>query len=163
MPSISFQTLFFVQAFKIVVDSLNFSMLLLKILWDDWLFFNDFRFKWTATAAIGIHPTKVWLSQLVNFKNAIWTWGHFRKTICNTFCFKLWKMPQKHMTAFGASCMNRALVFEWHKRFKEGSESVRDYERCGMSKNVNTPELIGQSVRVRVTVLRFYGSSGRDS
>ena len=23
-------------------------------------------------------------------------------------------------TAFGASCMNRASVFEWHKRFKEG-------------------------------------------
>ena len=34
--------------------------------------FYDFRFKWTATAAIGIHPTKAWLSQLVNFKNAIW-------------------------------------------------------------------------------------------
>ena len=28
-------------------------------------------------------------------------------------------------TAFGASCMNRASVFEWHKRFKEGRESVR--------------------------------------
>ena len=34
--------------------------------------FYDFRFKWTATTAIGIHPTKAWLSQLVNFKNAIW-------------------------------------------------------------------------------------------
>ena len=39
--------------------------------------FYDFRFKWTATAEIGIHPTKAWLSQLVNFKNAIWTWEHF--------------------------------------------------------------------------------------
>ena len=38
--------------------------------------FYDFRFKWTATAGIGIHPTKAWLSQLVNFKNAIWKWGH---------------------------------------------------------------------------------------
>ena len=47
-------------------------------------------------------------------------------------------------TAFGASCMNRASVFELHKRFKEGRESVRDYERCGRSKEVNTPELIGQ-------------------
>ena len=47
-------------------------------------------------------------------------------------------------TAFGASCMNRASVFEWHKRFKEGRESVRDNERCGRSKEVNTPELIGQ-------------------
>ncbi len=56
-------------------------------------------------------------------------------------------------TAFGASGMNRALVFEWHKRFKEDRESVRDDGRCGRSKEVNTPELIGQ--RVRVTMLRF--------
>ena len=44
-------------------------------------------------------------------------------------------------------------------RFKEGRESVRDDERCGRSKEVNTPELIGQRVRVRlrvkVTMLRF--------
>ena len=32
---------------------------------------------------------------------------------------------------------------------------MRDGERCGRSKEVNTPELIGQSVRVRVTMLRF--------
>ena len=55
--------------------------------------------------------------------------------------------------------MNRASVFEWHKRFKEGRESVRDVERCGKGKEVNTPELIGQRirvrVRVRVTMLRF--------
>ena len=56
-------------------------------------------------------------------------------------------------TAFGASCMNRAAVFEWYKRFKEGTESVMDDERYGRSKEVNTPELIGQ--RVRVTMLRF--------
>ena len=54
--------------------------------------------------------------------------------------------------AFRPSCMNRASVFAWHKRFKEGRESVRDGERCGRSKEVNTPELIGQRVRVRVTV-----------
>ena len=47
-------------------------------------------------------------------------------------------------TAFRLSCMNRASVFEWHKRFKEGRDSVRDDERCGRSKGVNTPELIGQ-------------------
>ena len=40
--------------------------------------------------------------------------------------------------------MNRASVFEWHKRFKEGRESVRDDERCGRSREVRTPELIGQ-------------------
>ena len=34
--------------------------------------------------------------------------------------------------------------FYWHKRFKEGRESVRDDERCGRFKEVRTPELIGQ-------------------
>ena len=51
--------------------------------------------------------------------------------------------------------MNQASVFEWHKRFKEARESVKDDERCGRSKVVNTPELISQKVRVRVTMLRF--------
>ena len=73
------------------------------------------------------------------------------------FCFKLGKVATVTygmlQTAFGASCMNRASVFEWHKRFKEGTESVRDNERCGRSKKVNTPELIGQTVRN--TMLRF--------
>ena len=54
-------------------------------------------------------------------------------------------------TAFRPSCMNRASVFEWHKRFKEGRESVRGDERCGRSKEVNTPQLFGQRIRVRVT------------
>ena len=58
-------------------------------------------------------------------------------------------------TAFRPSCMNRASVFEWHKRFEEGRESVRDDERCGRSKEVNTPEVIGQWVRVRISMLRF--------
>ena len=58
-------------------------------------------------------------------------------------------------TAFRPSCMNQASVFEWHKRFKEARESVRDDERCGRSNKVNTPELISQRVTVRVTMLRF--------
>ena len=47
-------------------------------------------------------------------------------------------------TAFGASCMNRASYFEWEKRFKEDRELLRDDERCGRSKEVRIPELIGQ-------------------
>ena len=74
-------------------------------------------------------------------------------------CFKLVKNATETygmlQTAFGASFINRASVFEWHKRFKEGRESVMDDERCGRSKEVNTPELIGQTVRVRVTMLRI--------
>ena len=65
------------------------------------------------------------------------------------FSFKLGKndATETHgmlQTAFRLSCMNRASVFEWHKRFKEARESVRDDERCGRSKEVNRPELIGQ-------------------
>ena len=75
------------------------------------------------------------------------------------FCFRLGKNATETcgmlQTAFGASCMNQAPVFEWHKGFKEGRESVRDDEKCGRSEEVNTLELIGQTVRVRVTMLRF--------
>ena len=52
--------------------------------------------------------------------------------------------------------MNRTSVFEWHKRFKKGRESVRDDERYGRSKEDNIPQLIDQRVRVTVTMLRFY-------
>ena len=59
--------------------------------------FFDFRFKWTATAGIGIYPTKAWLSQLVNFKmqsDTLEEWYAIK------FCFKLGKMPQKRMECF---------------------------------------------------------------
>ena len=77
------------------------------------------------------------------------------------FRFKLAKNPTEMygmlQTAFRPSCMNRASVFECHKRFKEGRESVRNDKRCVRSKEVNIPDLIGQTVRVRlrVTMLRF--------
>ena len=74
------------------------------------------------------------------------------------FCFILGKKSTETygilQTDFGASCMNRTSAFEWHK---ESRESVGDDERCGKSKDVNTPEFIGQrvTVRERVTMLRF--------
>ena len=49
--------------------------------------------------------------------------------------------------------MNQASVFVWQMRFKEGRESLKEDERCGRSKEVSTPELIGQTVWV--TILRF--------
>ena len=64
------------------------------------------------------------------------------------FCFKLGKSATETygilQSVFRPSCMNQASVFEWHKRFKEGRESVSDDERYGRSKEVRTPELIGQ-------------------
>ena len=75
------------------------------------------------------------------------------------FCFKLGKNSTETygmlQTAFRPSCMNRASVFEWHKRFKESRESMMDDERCARSKEVNTPKVIGRRVRVRATMLRF--------
>ena len=38
---------------------------------------------------------------------------------------------------------------------------MRDYERCERSKEVNTSELIGQRVRVRVTMLRLLREFGK--
>ena len=61
-------------------------------------------------------------------------------------CFKLGKNATETygmlQTAFRPFCMNPASVFEWHKRFMEGRESVRADERCGRSKEVNIAELI---------------------
>ena len=59
------------------------------------------------------------------------------------FCFKFEKNATETygilQSAFQPSCMNRASVLGWHKRFKEGRESVRDNERSGRSKEVNIP------------------------
>ena len=148
---------YFVQGFKIVVDSWKFSILLLYILWDNW-------------PILMISASNEQLQQQLEYtllKPDFHSWwiskmqcGHedtLEERYAIKFCFKLGKNPRETygmlQTAFGASCMNRAWVFEWHKRFKEGRQSVRDDERCGRSKEVNTPQLIGQ--RVRVTILRF--------
>ena len=114
-----------------------------------WLInFYDFRFKWTATARVWIHHTKTWLSQLVDFKMQSGREDTLEERYSIKSCFKLGKNATETYamlrTAFGQSSMNRVSVFEWHKRFKEGRESVRDDERCGKSKEVRTPELIGQ-------------------
>ena len=76
--------------------------------------FYDFSFKWTATAAIGIHPTKDWLSQLANFKiqsDTLEEWCAIK------FCFKLGKNTTETygilQTAFWPFCMNQSSVFEW--------------------------------------------------
>ena len=151
MPSISFQT-FFVQAFKIVVDSWKFSILLLFILWDDWLIFrisdsNEQQQQQLEYTLRKPDCHSCWISKMQSLEE--------RYAIKS--CFKLGKNATETygmlQIAFRASCMYRASVFEGHKRFKEGTDSVRDDERCARSKELNTPELIGQ--RVRVTVWRF--------
>ena len=153
--TISFQN-FFVQAFKIVVDSWKFTMLLLYILWDDWPIFmisasNQQLQQQLEYTLLKPDCHSWWISKIQS--------NTLEERYAIKLCFKLVKNVTETYgmlhTAFGASCMNRAWVFEWPKRFKEGRESVRDHERCGRSKRVNTPELFGLTVRVRVTMLRF--------
>ena len=150
---------FFVQAFKIGVDSWKFTMLLPYILWDDWPIFMisrsnkqlQLQFEYTLLKP-DCHSW--WISEMqYGCEDTL------EERYAIKLCFKLGKnateMYGMLLTAFGASWMNRASVFEWHKRFKEDRESVRDDEKCGRSKEVNTPEFIGQRVRVRVTMLMF--------
>ena len=59
-------------------------------------------------------------------------------------------------TAFGPSCMNRSSVFEWHKRFEEGRESEREFERC-RSKEVRTPELMAKGLGLGLLCWGFKG------
>ena len=84
-----------------------------------------------------------WISKMQSGREGPWEEWYAIK-----FGFKLGKNATERygilQTTFGASCINRASVFEWHKRFNEGRESVRDDEGCGRSKEVRTPELIGQ-------------------
>ena len=134
---------FFVQAFKIVIDSWKFCMLLLYILWDYRLIFM-------------ISGSKEELQQQLEYtllKPDCHSWGiskiqpdTLEERYAIKFCFKLGKNVTETngmlQTAFRPPYMNRESVFEWHKRFKESRESVRDDERCGRSKEDNTPELI---------------------
>ena len=158
MHSRGFQT-FFVQAFKIVVDSWKFSIILLYILWDDWPIFMTSGLNEQLQQQLDYTLLKPdyhswWISKMQCGREDALEERYEIK-----FCFKLGKNAtdtyEMLQTAFRSSCINRASVFEWHKRFKEARESVRDDERCGRSKEVNRPELIGQRVRVRVTMLRF--------
>ena len=94
--AISFQT-FFVWAFKIVVDSWKFTMLLLYILWDDWLIFM-------------ISASKEQLQHQLEYtllKLDCHCWGiskmqseTLEERYAIKFCFKLGKIPQKRMECF---------------------------------------------------------------
>ena len=138
-------------------------MLLLYILWDDWLIFmilgsNELLQKQLECTLLQPDCHSWWISKMQSGRE-----DTLEKRYAIKFCLKLAKNATETygmlQTTFGSSCMNLASVFEWHKRFKEGRESVRD---DGRSKEDNTSELIGQMVRVRVTILRSEGSSGRD-
>ena len=120
---------FFVQAFKIVIDSWKFSVLLLYILWDDrpiFIISHSIEQLQQQLEYTLLKPDchSWWISKMQS--------GHedtLEEQYAIKFCFKLGKNARETygmlQTAFWASCMNRASVFKWHKRFKEGRESMR--------------------------------------
>ena len=142
-------------------NKITCHMLLLYIIWDDWRIFMisgsheqlEQQLEYTLLKP-DCHSW--WISKMQSGRE-----DTLEERYAIESCFKLGKSATETyrmlQTAFRSSCMNRASVFGWHKRFKEGTESVRDGEWCRRSKEVNTPELIGQRVRVRfrVTMLRF--------
>ena len=113
---------FFVQAFKIVINSWKFNMVLLYILWDDWPIFmisrsNEQLQQELEYTLLKPHCYSWWISKMKSGRvDTLEEWYAIK------FCFKLGKNATETygmiQTAFGASCMNRASVFEWHKRFK---------------------------------------------
>ena len=114
-PSIRFQ-IFFVQAFKIVADLWKFSMLLLYILWDDLPIFmisasNEQLQQQLEYTLLKPDCHGWWSSKMQSgCEDTLEEWYAIK------FCFKLGKNAREThgmlQTAFGASCMNRASVFE---------------------------------------------------
>ena len=140
--SISFHT-FLVHAFEIVVDSWKFTISLLYSLWHDRPIFMISASKEQLQQELEYTLLKPdchrWrISKMQSGRANI-----LEERYAIKFCFKLGKNATETYgmlhTAFGAFCMNRESVFEWHKRFKEGRESVWDDERCwgGVRKSIH--------------------------
>ena len=118
--SISFPNLFFIQAFKIVIDSWKFTMLLLYILWADWLISmisgsNEHLQQQLEYTLLKPDWRSLWISKMQSGRE-----DTVEERYAIKFCFKLGKNVTKTyvmlQTAFRPSCLNRASVFEWHKR-----------------------------------------------
>jgi len=60
--------------------------------------------------------------------------------------------------AYGKDCMFRARVFEWHKRFSEGRESVKDDDRPGRQRTAVIDDNI-EKVRDVIRKDRRFGCS----
>ncbi|XP_045149088.1 protein GVQW3 isoform X2 [Echinops telfairi] len=71
---------------------------------------------------------------------------YLEQRISIKFCVKLHKSASEthHLLkeAYGDGAMSRARVFDWHKRFKEGREDVRDDARSGRPVTHRTRENI---------------------
>ena len=116
---------FFVQAFRIAVDSWKFSMLLLYILWDDWSIFmisasNELLQQQLEYTLLKPDSHSWWISRMQSGCE-----DTLEEKYAIKLCFKLGKIPQKHMECF-------RLLFEhlaWiEHQFLSG---IRDLRKAG--------------------------------
>ena len=105
---------FFVQIFKIVVDSWKFSILLLYILWDDWPIFmisdsNEQLQQQLEYSLLKPNCHSWWISKMQSGRE-----DTLEEQYAIKFCFKLGKNATETygrlQTTFRPSCMNRASV-----------------------------------------------------
>ena len=88
---------FFVQAFKIVIDSWTFSILLLYILWDDWPLFrisglNEQLQQQLEYTLLNPDCHSWWISKIQSRRE--------EERYAIKLCWNLEKMPQKRMECF---------------------------------------------------------------
>ena len=119
-----------------VVDPWKFSMLLLYIIWDDWLIFmisgSNKQLQQQLEYTLLKPDCHSWWISKMQFGRQ----DTLEERYVIKLCFKLGKNDATEtygmlQTAFRPSCMNRAWVFELHKRFKEGMASVREMRGVG--------------------------------
>ena len=151
---------FFVQAFKIVIDSWKFSMLLLYIIWDDWPIFmisgsNEQLQQQLEYILLKPDCHSWWISIMQS--------GHeetLEERYTIKFYFKLGKMPQKHMGCFGLLLEHLAWIE--HQFLSDIRDSRKAGSLWGMMRSMGgVRKSIHQSWLAKG--LRLQGSSGRDS
>ena len=113
---------FFVRAFKIVVDSWEFNMLLLYILWDDWPIFmflgsNEQLHQYMEYTLLKPDWHSWWISKMQSYT--------LEERYAVKFCFKLGKMPQKRMECFRLLLEHLA----WIER--QALSGIRDSRKAG--------------------------------
>ena len=109
-----------------------------------------------ATAAIVIHPTKDWLSLLLNFKVQTGREYVLEEKFAIKFCFKHEKkMPQKRMECFRLLLAHLALI---EHQFLSG---IRDSRKAGSLRGVGgVRNSINQSWLAKRLGLLFWGFKG---
>ena len=145
--------------FKIVVDSCEFSILLLYILWDDWSIFiisasNEQLQQQLEYTLLKPDCHSWWISKMQSGRE-----DTLEERYAIKLCLKLGKIPQKRIECF-------RLLFD-HLAWIEHQylSGIRDSRKTGVGgvRKSEHQSWLAQRFRVRVTMLRFKGSSGRDS